>query len=71
MSGLLNSALCLLHFPQSNQTRFSAMKSVFTKWLPLLLLLLVLGGFGYLAMMDVPVNQSTVEKTIPNTRFFQ
>ena len=47
------------------------MKSVFTKWLPLLLLLLVLGGFGYLAMMDVPVNQSTVEKTIPNTRFFQ
>jgi hypothetical protein len=47
------------------------MKSLFTKWLPLLLLLMVLGGFGYLAMMDVPVQQSDVEKTIPNSRFFQ
>ena len=28
------------------------MKSLFTKWLPLLLLLLVLGGFTYLAMID-------------------
>lgn len=47
------------------------MKSLFTKWLPLLLLLLVLGGFGYLAVVDIPVNQGTVEKTIPNSRFFQ
>jgi len=47
------------------------MRSLFTKWLPLLLLLLVLGGFGYLAMVDIPVQQSTVEKTIPNSRFFQ
>ncbi len=47
------------------------MKSVFTKWLPLLLLLLILGGIGYLAMIDVPVQQSVVEKTVPNSRFFQ
>lgn len=47
------------------------MKSFFTKWLSLLLLLMVLGGFGYLAMMDVPVQQSDIEKTIPNSRFFQ
>ena len=50
---------------------YSLMKSLFTKWLPLFLLLLVLVGFGYLAMMDVPVHQNPVEKTIPNTRFFQ
>jgi hypothetical protein len=57
--------------PSAPFSRCLLMKSIFTKWLPLLLLLLVLAGFGYLAMMDVPVHQSTVEKTIPNSHFFQ
>lgn len=42
-----------------------------TKWLPLLVLILLLGGIGYVAVVDVPVTQTTVEKTIPNNRFFQ
>ncbi len=47
------------------------MSSIMTKWLPLLVLLLLLGGVGYVAVVDVPVTQTTVEKTIPNNRFFQ
>lgn len=47
------------------------MSSIMTKWLPLLVLILLLGGIGYVAVVDVPVTQTTVEKTIPNNRFFQ
>ena len=47
------------------------MKSVLTKWLPLLVLVLVLSGVGYLAVVDVPIHQSTVEKTIPNSQFYK
>lgn len=47
------------------------MKSVMTKWLPLLILLLLVGGIAYVAVSDVPVTQTTVEKNIPNNRFFQ
>lgn len=47
------------------------MKSFKTKWLPLLVLFLLLGGFGYIALTDMPVSQTQVEKTIPNDRFFR
>lgn len=47
------------------------MKSVMSKWLPLLVLLLLIGGIGYVAVVDIPVSQNAVEKTIPNNRFFQ
>lgn len=45
------------------------MKSILSKWLPLAALLLALGAFGYLALVDIPITQTTVEKTIPNDRF--
>jgi hypothetical protein len=45
------------------------MKSILYKWLPLAALLLLLGVFGYLAVIDMPVAQTAVEKTIPNDRF--
>lgn len=47
------------------------MKSIVSKWLPLAAVALVLGLFAYLAVADVPVARTTVEKTIPNDRFFQ
>jgi hypothetical protein len=47
------------------------MKSIMSKWFPLLILLMLLGGIGYVAVSDVPVEQGTIEKTIPNNRFFQ
>lgn len=47
------------------------MKSIMSKWFPLLILLLLVGGIGYVAVADVPVTQDTIEKTIPNNRFFQ
>lgn len=47
------------------------MKSILSKWLLLLVLALMLGGIGYVAIADVPVNQATIEKDIPNNRFFQ
>ena len=43
------------------------MKSILYKWLPLAFLLLFLGGIGYLTVIEVPVTQSVVEKTIPMT----
>lgn len=47
------------------------MKSIMTKWLPLLLLVLVLAGFGYVAVTDIPVTQNAVEKPVSNDRFFR
>lgn len=47
------------------------MKSILSKWFPLLILLLLVGGIGYVAVADVPVAQTTIEKNIPNNRFFQ
>ena len=47
------------------------MKTIMSKWLPLLVLLLLIGGIGYVAVADVPVQQTTIEKNIPNNRFFQ
>ena len=35
-----------------------------------LLLLASAGGFGYLAIQDVDIEQTPVKKTIPNERFF-
>jgi len=52
-------------------TERPAMKFIMTKWLPLLALVLLLGGIGYVAVVDVPVSQTSIEKTIPNNRFFQ
>ena len=31
---------------------------------------LILGGFTYFAITDIPVERSEVTKTIPNERFF-
>jgi len=45
------------------------MKSLVSKWLPLAVMLLVLGAFGYLAVADIPVTRTPVEKTISNDRF--
>lgn len=45
------------------------MKSLVSKWLPLAVMALILGAVGYLAVVDVPVSRSSVEKTIPNDRF--
>ena len=33
-------------------------------------LLLLIGGFAYLAMSDVPVETTQISKTISNDRFF-
>lgn len=44
------------------------MKSLASKWLPLAVLVLVLGAFGYLAVVDIPVTRAPVEKTIPSDR---
>ena len=33
-------------------------------------LLALVGGFGYFALSDVAVEQTAVTKTIPNERFF-
>lgn len=46
------------------------MKSILSRWLPLAALLLLIGAFGYLTMVDVPIARTPVEKTIPNDRFF-
>lgn len=35
------------------------------------LMALLLGGFIYVALIDIPVNQSEVIQTIPNDRFFK
>ncbi|HEY8190604.1 MAG TPA: hypothetical protein VIF12_07955 [Micavibrio sp.] len=45
------------------------MRSILYKWLPLAALLLLLGAFGYLAVIDMPITRTPVEKTIPNDRF--
>jgi hypothetical protein len=45
------------------------MRSIKKAWLPLLLLVVLVGAFGYIAFTDVPVSQTMVEKTIPNDRF--
>lgn len=34
------------------------------------LAILVIGGFAYLAITDVPVQTTLVSQTIPNERFF-
>lgn len=47
------------------------MKSLFSKWLPLLIVVLLIGGFAYVSVTPVHVDQSPVTKTIPNSRFFQ
>ncbi len=45
------------------------MKSIASKWLPLAVMALLLAAFGYLAVADIPVTQTPMEKTIPNDRF--
>lgn len=45
------------------------MKSILLKWLFLIVMLLIVGAFGYLAVVDVPIAQTPVEKIIPNDRF--
>jgi hypothetical protein len=47
------------------------MKSVKKIWLPLLLLCALVGGFGYVAVSDVSVSQTMVEKPIANDRFMR
>ena len=47
------------------------MKSILTKWLPLAVVVLLIAGAGYLAVADVNVSQTTVEKNIPNDRFYR
>lgn len=34
-------------------------------------LLLIIGGFGYIATTDIKVEQQTVTETIPNDRFYK
>lgn len=40
------------------------------KWLLTVFILVIAAGFTYIAVTDVPVQQSQVTKTIPNERFF-
>jgi len=35
-----------------------------------IVLLGLIGGFGYVAMTDIPVEQQTMTVTIPNEQFF-
>ena len=40
------------------------------KWLSLIILLAVIGGFGFVAFTDVNVPQSEISTPIPNDRFY-
>lgn len=35
-----------------------------------LIAIILIGGFGYFALTDIPVEQKQIVKTIPNERFF-
>ncbi|AEP09780.1 hypothetical protein [Micavibrio aeruginosavorus] len=40
------------------------------KWISLAVLLMIIGGFGFVAFTDVNVPQTEVSKTVPNDRFY-
>ena len=42
-----------------------------TKFLLLATLLLIVGGFGYIATTDINIEQETITETIPNDRFYK
>lgn len=41
------------------------------KWISILLLIGLVGGFAYVTMTDVPVSQTEVSISIPNDRFYK